>query len=68
MGVFQLKSVVNFNEHLLLLITFRLADTYFWYTFRLVSKTALTINQILLFVAYSSFHYIKIFYRIYFLL
>ncbi len=39
MGVFQLKTVANFNEHLLLLTTFRLGDTYFWYTFRLVSDS-----------------------------
>jgi hypothetical protein len=39
MGVFQLKTVANFNEHLLLLTTFRLGGTYFWYTFRLVSDS-----------------------------
>jgi len=39
MGVFQLKVVANLNEHLLLLTTFRLGDTYFWYTFRLVSDS-----------------------------
>jgi len=41
MGVFQLKTVANLNEPLLLLTTFRLEDTYFWYTFRLVSATVL---------------------------
>jgi len=41
MGVFQLKAVANLNEHLLLLTTFRLVGTYFWYTFRLINATAL---------------------------
>jgi hypothetical protein len=68
MGVFQLKTVDSFNEHLLLLTTFRLADNYFWYTFRLASEINLFINQILLFSALCPYDDIKIFYRNDFLL
>jgi len=59
MGVFQLKTVASFNEPLLLITTFRLVDTYFWYTFRLVSAAAFLILQIGFFLFYISLFRIR---------